>query len=191
MLLQQLALGVKVRAVKDGMKTVVECFGLQLQGDRLVGRRVEVPLTGHPDHDAAQAIGLRAADQDGVAVLHSTSWRWEQEAGALVLTYVCCPDPHIDDCRGDLVAVTRPEQPLGTATRPSPAEHAHGAVLHHGVGHLAWLAEHEPHLVDTSRKEWPRLWGAVLASGRSRAGQLAQPQRISAMGAEPDLVARF
>lgn len=160
------------------MKTLVECFGLQLHGDRLVGRRVEVPLAGHPDRDAAWAIGLEGGDRDGVAVLHSTSWRWDAEADALVLTYICCPDPQADDERGRPVAIARPQEPLGTASRPSPAELPHGSVLHHGVGHLAWLAEHEPHLVETSRRAWPRIWGAILESGRSRAGQLPQPHHI-------------
>ena len=164
------------------MHTVVECYGLQLHGDRLVGRRMEVPLSGHPDQDASRAIGLADSDWDGIAVLHSTSWRWDEELGRLVLTYLCSPDPVSGDAGGDLVAVARPDEPLGKPSRPSPAEHSHGAVLHHGVGHLAWLAEHEPHLVVSSRTASPRLWVAILAAGRSRAGQLVRPHRLEHVG---------
>ena len=171
-----------VRAVKDGMNTVVECFGLQLQGDRLVGRRVEVPLTVHPDQDAARAIGLADSDCDGIAVLHSTSWRWDEEPRRLVLTYLCSPDPDPGDADGELIVVAGPHEPLGRPSRPSPAEHSHGTVLHHGVGHLAWLAEHEPHLVVSSRHVSPRLWEAILAAGRSRAGQLVRPHRLEHVG---------
>jgi hypothetical protein len=172
------------------MDTSIECFGLQLRGDQLVGRRVEVPLSGHPDHDAATAIGLPVSRWDGVAVLHSTSWRCDTEAGALVLTYVCCPDPGATEDGGEPVVIARADDPEQNPSRPSPAGLSPGAVLHHGVRHLAWLAEHQATLVRTSRQAAPHLWEAILATGPARAGQLAQPHHIGATGAETASTAR-
>ncbi len=50
-----------------------------------------------------------------------------------------------------------------------------GAVLHHGISHLAWLADHVPSLVRSAQAAHPDLWGAVLGAERARAGQLAGP----------------
>lgn len=61
----------------------------------LNGRRVVGPLVGEPDQAAALLIGLWGSEVDGVAVLHSTSWRWDGVDG-LLLTYLCCPDPRPD-----------------------------------------------------------------------------------------------
>lgn len=35
-----------------------------------------------------------------------------------------------------------------------------GAVLHHGISHLAWLADHVPSLVRSAQAAHPDLWGA-------------------------------
>lgn len=166
-------------------RTIIECFGLRLRGEHILGRRVEVPLGGHPDHDAAEAIGLRGSEQDGVAILHSTSWRYDRGAHALVLTYLCCPDPGAQ-AEGIVLVPHQPAESLGPVngptspdpSRPCPATLAHGMVLQHGIGHLAWLAEHAPELVAGARAHAPRLWDAIARAGHTRAGQIAQPHRI-------------
>jgi hypothetical protein len=156
------------------VKTLIECFGVQLRGGRLVGRRVQAPQQGHPDEDAARAIGLAGSGWDGVALMHSTSWRWDADADALVLTYLCCPDPRPNAESGELVIVARPDGSPENPSRPSPKELSHGVVLHHGVGHLAWLAEHHPLLAEAARSALPQMWDAILATTPTRAGQITQ-----------------
>ena len=173
--------------------TIVECFGLRLGGDHLLGRRVEVPLQGQPDEAATEAIGLLGTRWEGLAVLHSTSWRFDRQARALVLTYLCCPDP---DAREDGVVLVV-AQPGASTTKyqgptspdpswPSPASLSHGTVLHHGIGHLAWLAEHSPELVARSRAVAPGLWEAIARTGHARAGQVAEAHQIDAAWGERD-----
>jgi len=173
--------------------TIVGCFGLRLHGDHLLGRRVEVPLRGQPDEAATEAIGLLGTRWEGLAVLHSTSWRFDQQAQALVLTYLCCPDP---DAREDGVVLVVAQPGASTTnhqgpalpdpSRPSPASLSHGTVLHHGIGHLAWLAEHSPELVAGSRAIAPGLWEAIARTGHARAGQVAEAHRIDAAWGERD-----
>lgn len=168
---------------------IVECFGLRLRDGQVLGRRVEVPLRGQPDEAATEAIGLRGTRWEGLAVLPSTSWRFDRQAHALVLTYLCCPDP---DARDDGV-VLMVAQPGALATddqgpaspdpsRPSPVSLSHGTVLHHGIGHLAWLAEHSPELVAGSRAIAPGLWEAIARTGPARAGQVAEAHQIDPPG---------
>jgi hypothetical protein len=152
--------------------TSVECFGLRLDGGRLVGRPVNVRLDGDPDETAAAAIGLRGSPLDGTAVLHSTSWRWHPDAG-IVLTYVCAPDPcTAADASAVVPAGGHPHDAVGPS-RPGEAAPSTAHVLHHGIDHLAWLADHHPHIVGPSRAADPELWAAILEGGRHRAGRLA------------------
>ncbi|MEM9746082.1 MAG: hypothetical protein AAF945_05265 [Actinomycetota bacterium] len=146
----------------------IETFGIRLVDGSLVARVERTVLaSGEPDACAAASIGLLpAASPD--AVLHSTSWRWTE--GRVVLTYVCCPDPLPGLARAvitpahDHPAVVDPTQP--SASRPSPNQ-----VLHHGIDHLAWLADHHPTLVECSRAAHPLLWDRLMQAGRHRAGQ--------------------
>ncbi|MEM8903360.1 MAG: hypothetical protein AAGA17_12795 [Actinomycetota bacterium] len=145
----------------------VETFGLRFAEGSLAARRVLSCLRGDPDDDAARAIGL-AETAPSDAVLHSTSWRWER--GDIVLTYVCCPDPLAVEA-----ALVQPEDghpgpsdpTLPGAGRATPAQ-----VLHHGIDHLAWLADHHDELVVASRVAHPELWDRITRAGRHRAGQL-------------------
>ena len=82
-----------------GARVTIECFALRLLDDHLVARRVRGPLGATPDRTAALLVGLAGGPLDGLALLHSTSWRWED---GLVLTYLCCPDPH-EDRAGEIV----------------------------------------------------------------------------------------
>lgn len=151
--------------------TTVECFGLRLDGRHLAGRLVTVRLDGDPDETAAAAIGLRGSTLDGIAILHSTSWRWHRDVG-IVLTYVCAPDPCVAvDVSAVAPADGHPHHAVGPS-RPGEAAPSTAHVLHHGIDHLAWLADHHPHIVEPSRAIAPELWAAILAGGRHRAGRL-------------------
>jgi hypothetical protein len=150
--------------------TTVECFGLRLVSGTLVGRLVSTALDGDPDHTAAGAIGLRGSALDGVAVLHSTSWRWHPDTG-VVLSYVCAPDPVADPAPAVEPAQGHPGEGLGPS-RPGDGRPSVAHVLHHGIDHLAWLADHHPGLVDASQRVAPDLWAAILRAGRHRAGRL-------------------
>jgi hypothetical protein len=159
------------RITSDGLvPTTVECFGLRLDAGRPVGRLVTSLLGDDPDDTAAMAIGLRGSPLDGTAVLHSTSWRWERGVG-LVLTYLCAPDPLgtpvsalVVPAHGHPHDVAGPSHP-GEGS-PSPAQ-----VLHHGIDHFAWLADHHSQLVERSRVAAPELWASILENGRHRAGR--------------------
>lgn len=158
------------------MATMVECFGLRLDGGLPVGRLVSVELEDDPDEAAAAAIGLRDSALDGTAVLHSTSWRWHRHVG-LVLTYVCAPDPW---ATLDAVAVAPADghpHDLSGPSRPGEGAPSPAQVLHHGIDHLAWLADHHPRLVAPSREAAPELWAAILQRGRHRAGRFVHEHR--------------
>lgn len=146
----------------------IETFALRLVDGSLMARIERTTLaSGEPDACAAASIGLVPASSPD-AVLHSTSWRWTD--GRVVLTYLCCPDPLPGLDHGlitpahDHPAVVDPTQP--SASRPSPNQ-----VLHHGIDHLAWLADHHPSLVESSRSAHPLLWDRLMRAGRHRAGQ--------------------
>ena len=163
--------GLRSAAASGLVPTSVECFGLRLDGRRLVGRPVSVRLDGDPDETAAVAIGLRGSPLDGTAVLHSTSWRWVHEVG-IVLTYVCAPDPCTTvEVSAVVPADGHPHHAIGPS-RPGEAAPSTAHVLHHGIDHLAWLADHHPHIVGPSRAADPALWAAILEGGRHRAGRL-------------------
>jgi hypothetical protein len=155
--------------------TAVEVFGLRLVSGAPVGRLVRAALDGDPDEIAADAVGLRGSVLDGVAVLHSTSWRWRPDVG-LVLTYLCAPDPHTGPAPVVEPAHGHPRDGAGPS-RPGEGDPAVAHVLHHGIDHLAWLADHHPGLVVDSRGAAPELWAAILRAGRHRAGRLIVPDQ--------------
>lgn len=145
----------------------VETFGLRLENGALRARVVRSPLSGDPDGCAATAIGLRPGDSSS-AVLHSTSWRWTD--GRVVLTYLCCPDPQ--PFIAGSVVIPAHGHPAGVdPARPGSSDPSQQQVLHHGIDHLAWLADHHLQLVEHSRSAHPLLWDRVMHAGRHRAGQ--------------------
>lgn len=161
----------------------VECFGLRLVDASIVGRRVCGPMVDDPDRVAARLIGLVGSSLDGVAVLHSTSWRWTA-GGGIVLTYLCCPDP--STVHGEIVMPSMSHTTKGVEpSRPSSGAGTGGDVLHHGVDHFAWLADHFAETVGLSIREDPDLWSAIHRAGRHRAGRFgakgstAEPPRTA------------
>lgn len=107
---------------------------------------------------------------DGLALLHSTSWRWERPTGSLVLTYLCCPDP-APLAAGAVVEPSAVHAAAQDPSRPGDAEVGLAAVLHHGIDHLAWLADHHRSLVQPAVRRAPDLWACIDGAGRHRAGR--------------------
>lgn len=146
----------------------VEAFGLRLEGGALVARMARTALIGDPDACAASVIGLDPASSPDT-VLHSTSWRWI--GGRVVLTYLCCPDP-LPSLHGASVRPASDHPAAIDPARPGASAASPQQVLHHGIDHLAWLADHHPLLIEQSRSAHPRLWNQLMRAGRHRAGQL-------------------
>lgn len=146
----------------------IETFGLRLADGALAARVVRTALAGQPDACAAAAIGLEP-DTSADAVLHSTSWRWTGRR--VVLTYLCCPDP-LPGLDHAVITPAHGHPTIDDPTRPGASEPSPQQVLHHGIDHLAWLAEHHPRLVECSRSSHPLLWDRLMRAGRHRAGQL-------------------
>jgi hypothetical protein len=152
---------------------VVECFGVSLRDGVLVGRRVSAPQNADPDETAAESIGLTGSRWEGVAVLHSTSWRWDATSGVLYLTYMCCPDPNPGAGLGSIVVAPKMTVASpGDPSRPRPAVVSSAAVLIHGLGHLRWLASNSPDPTKGSREGAPDVWEAIMRMPETRAGRI-------------------
>ena len=76
-------------------------------------------------------------------VVHSTSWRHEQDR--VILTYVAAIEPPGDLARDSLVSlpVRRAELARGGATTAPPAIGIE-AVIEHALRHLSWLVRDDP-----------------------------------------------
>ena len=96
----------------------------------------------------------------GPFVAHSTSWRFDAEAGLLVLSYlVLLPTLHpgaIPD-RFEVAPVERADLARGDLAAPPPRI-GMGQVLEHALRHLAWLAGDDP----TIRALLGPAWVAAL-----------------------------
>ena len=119
-------------------RVAVEVFGVGLggSGDGLAFNRREGPLEKgeNPDPRARQL-----AEEGGqqIALIHSTSWRWEPD-GRIVLTYVAwVEEGTLGPAARSLpkLAAPGPVDPL----HPRPAEIRELDPLAHGLRHLAFL----------------------------------------------------
>jgi hypothetical protein len=119
-------------------RVAVEVFGVGLAGggDGLAFTRREGPLEKgeNPDPRARQLVEEGAQQ---IALIHSTSWRWEPD-GRIVLTYVAWVK------EGTLGRSARPLPRLSAPgpvdpLRPRPAEIGELDPLAHGLRHLAFL----------------------------------------------------
>jgi hypothetical protein len=115
----------------------VEVFGVGLGGNGgLAFTRREGPLEKgeNPDPRARQLVEEGAQQ---IALIHSTSWRWEPD-GRIVLTYVAWIE------EGSLGSAARPLPKLAAPgpvdpLHPRPAEIRELDPLAHGLRHLAFL----------------------------------------------------
>lgn len=163
---------------------MVECFAIRLeppdqpdQESRIVGRHVQGPNEHHPDIDVAGLVGLVGSPLDGRALLHSTSWRFDPSTG-LILTYLCCPDPHPTLSGSIVPAAGRHNDHDDNPSRPHNPAVELSDVLHHGIDHLAWLSDHHQHITDGVRDLSPLLWEAIRRAGRHRAVQITESMTV-------------
>lgn len=129
-----------------------EVFLLSERDGRLRFRRVGAPLPAgaHPDDAARQLSGLTASTPG--AVLHSTSWRFED--GSVVLTYVALPDPQPHMGTRPVIVDTAA---YGGPLTPSPVRIDADAVAAHACRHLALLAVSDEAIAAAARFQ-PVLW---------------------------------
>jgi hypothetical protein len=119
-------------------RVAVEVFGVAHRGneDGLAFTRQEGPLENGENPDA-RARQLVDEGRREVALIHSTSWRWERD-GRIVLTYVAWVK------EGTLGPAARPLPRLKAPgpvdpLRPRPAEIRELDPLAHGLRHFAFL----------------------------------------------------
>jgi hypothetical protein len=114
---------------------------------------IEVGAHEHP----VEAVTRMIRDVVGEPLLvHSTSWRREQNA--VVLSFVAIID---EGLVGDMesLPIGRAELARGTATA-APRAIASASVIEHGLRHMAWLAKEDP-IVSAELSDG---WREVLAT---------------------------
>lgn len=137
-----------------------ELFVLWLDGDRpaLTGPcgaapwLIELGVTEHP----VEVVDRVVRDVVGPPILvHSTSWRRDRDA--VILSFVIVIDRTLV---GEMASAPIERAPLARSeATAAPREIATGAVLEHGLRHLAWLATDDPVVA----AELPPAWHPVLA----------------------------
>lgn len=151
----------------------VEVFTVGLgdaETDQLRYQRTEGALSDglNPD-DRARALATAA----GIALLHSTSWRWEPD-GTIVLTYLAWA------ADGSLGAGARPLPALAPPgptdpLHPRPPEIRELDPLAHGLRHLAFLLRTDADGAVASALG-PRAAAALHALEPTVAGELPTPR---------------
>ncbi|HET9458033.1 MAG TPA: hypothetical protein VFO78_11860 [Candidatus Limnocylindrales bacterium] len=136
-----------------------ELFVLWLDGDRpaLTGPcgpapwLIELGVTEHP----VEVVDRVVRDVVGPPILvHSTSWRRDRDA--VILSFVIVIDRTLV---GEMASAPIDRAPLARSeATAAPREIATGAVLEHGLRHLAWLATDDPVVA----AELPPGWRPVL-----------------------------
>jgi hypothetical protein len=123
-------------APERGTRVAVEVFrvGLAAGSEGLVFSRSEGPLENGENPDV-RARGLAVHGGGGLALVHSTSWRWEPD-GRIVLTYLAWMKDVGKEARPlPALPPPAPTDPL----HPRPAEIRELDPLAHGLRHLAFL----------------------------------------------------
>ncbi|MCZ4123796.1 hypothetical protein O3X23_31115 [Streptomyces sp. H39-S7] len=118
---------------------------LLLRYDAVAGFAYRRLLTGltrpaAPDRAARRLAGL--ADDDDGHLVHSTSWRSDDE-GAIILTYIVHPDPDPDRparALADPHTIARSDRP----GHPAPFDLTLDHVASHALRHLALLERTDP-----------------------------------------------
>jgi hypothetical protein len=149
---------------ESGVPVTVELMLLGAHDGALTYRRLAVPLPRgvEPDAVARRALGERLGPG---SVLHSTSWRFDQDR--LVITYAVAPDPD-PAAAGRLVADTVARGADGR--HPSP-EADHSEVAAHACRHLAFLMATDAAVAEASRAR-PALWRLISEFTPRIAGEL-------------------
>jgi hypothetical protein len=136
---------------------IVEVILLSEHNGTLRYRDVRAALTAgvHPDDLAKELSGLGWCTPG--ALLHSTSWRFEDNC--LVLTYAALPDPRPQSSTRPLWcdAMIASPNPL----MPSPAQIGLEAVAAHAGRHLAFLHANDDVVVEAAAA-LPAMWTLLI-----------------------------
>jgi len=117
----------------------VEVFtvGLAAKGETVSFVHARGALTGGENPDTrAKTIAAEAAPE--LALIHSTSWRWEED-GRIVLTYLAWTKDGALSARAAPIPPLTPPGPTDPLN-PRPKEIRELDPLAHGLRHLAFLA---------------------------------------------------
>jgi len=138
-----------------------EVFVVWLDGDRLAltapcGAAPWLIELGGADHPV-EVVDRIVRDVIGEPLLvHSTSWR--RDRGAVILSFVVAIDASLVGAMWT-APIDRAELSRSEATA-APQAIAHGAVVEHGLRHLAWLAVDDP----VVERTLPPAWRTALAT---------------------------
>ena len=140
-----------------------EIFVVWLDGDRAAltgpdGPQPWIVQLGGADHPV-EVVDRLVRDVVGPPILvHSTSWRRDRDA--VILSFVVVIDRELV---GEMasIPIERAELARSEATA-APREIAVGAVVEHGLRHLAWLAQDDPVVAAELPDGWRPLLGGYV-----------------------------
>jgi hypothetical protein len=148
-----------------GGPTVAEVFVIWLNDDRLeltgpcgaAPWLIELGRTDHP----VEVVDRIVRDVVGEPrLVHSTSWRRDEERGTVILSFVVVIDRTL--------VGTMPSAPIGrsdlarSGATAAPAAIAHEQVVEHGLRHLAWLAQDDPVVRTELSADWRYALGPYV-----------------------------
>lgn len=97
-----------------------------------------------PDEAVREAMGWNDGQRPEGAVLHSTSWRYDNVVNALLLTWAVFPDPAPSPSYTEKVVVYRNDEDADP-TRPAVAPEE-VASIGHAARHMAFLIAEDPQI---------------------------------------------
>lgn len=125
---------------------------------------IEAVDAGHP---MALVDRMAAANLPEVTLVHSTSWRYER--GQVVLTFtVVIPADAVGDMEAEEVG--RAALARGEA-REAPETIDVGAVLEHGLRHLAWLAADDQEVATALSPGWHAVLSGYVPAPFQQLGE--------------------
>ncbi len=138
-----------------------EVFVVWLDGDRIQLTGPDGPQAWHlqlgQTEHPVEVVDRIVRDTVGPPTLvHSTSWRRDRDA--VILSFVVVIPPELVGSMAS-VPIGRAELARSEATA-APRDIAVGAVVEHGLRHLAWLVEDDPVVA----AELPPSWRSILAT---------------------------
>jgi hypothetical protein len=141
----------------------LEILAVTLRGGKLqclkpvhaASLRVGLPRSAEPSDVVLQVLGLYPLLP---RVVHSTSWRYEEDR--VVLTYLAVVEPPDSLPQGSLetVEVERAELDRGESMAPPESIHL-AAVLEHALRHLSWLIHDDP-AIAAALPDWSGVLGS-------------------------------
>lgn len=121
-------------------KVVLELFLASPSNDRTIAYGVKTADLSRDSSDPDTVVRSLVPRDCSLAILHSTSWRWEKD-GTLILTYLAfSEDPKCRSAESLRLAWSELLPPQTTdPKRPRPAVIRQQDVLAHGIRHITFL----------------------------------------------------